>query len=289
MNQSSHRRNFFRSAGVSLASLAALRFTTGDARADDQPACEKSASDKSVPFSLGLASYTTRKFSLEESLAMANRLGLANICLKSFHLPLTATAEECAAARAKCKAAGVELYGGGVITMADEQAARRAFEYARAAGMRTIVGVPMPPVLPLVNELVKKYDIQVAIHNHGPGDKTYPAPENAIDKIKGLDPRIGLCIDIGHTVRIGACPIKDARRFADRLLDIHIKDVSEASAKGTTVEIGRGVIDIPAFLKTLIDIGYKGMASFEFEKDGDDPLPGLAESVGYVRGVLATL
>jgi inosose dehydratase len=289
MRQNPHRRDFLKAAGLSAASLATLQFTGGAARADDQPAGEKSADGKKLPFSLGLASYTTRKFTLDESLAMANRVGLAKICLKSFHLPLTATAEECAAARAQCEAAGVELYGGGVIKMADEAGTRQAFEYAKAAGMRTIVGVPMPPVLPLVDKLVKEYDIQVAIHNHGPGDKTYPSPESAIEKIKDLDPRIGLCMDIGHTLRIGACPIADARRFADRLLDVHVKDVTEAAASGKTVEIGRGAIDIPGFLKTLIDIGYTGVASFEYEKDPDDPLPGLAESVGYVHGVLATL
>jgi len=289
MHQAPHRRSFLKTAGLSAAAISAFRFLGGSGRADEQSACGKAGSGKTVPFPLGLASYTTRKFSLEETLAMADRVGLKKICLKSFHLPLTATAEQCAAARAKCEAAGIELYGGGVIKMADEAGARQAFEYAGAAGMRTIVGVPMPGVLPLVDKLVKQYDIKVAIHNHGPGDKTYPTPESAIEKVKDLDPRIGLCMDIGHTRRIGACPIKDARRFADRLHDVHLKDVTEAAPSGKTCEIGRGVIDIPGFLKTLIDIGYQGVASFEYEKDADDPLAGLAESVGYVRGVLATL
>jgi sugar phosphate isomerase/epimerase len=70
---------------------------------------------------------------------------------------------------------------------------------------------------------------------------------------------------------------------------VHIKDVTAAAKEGGTIEIGRGVIDIPKFLKTLIKLNYKGSVSFEFEKDGKDPLPGVAESVGYVRGVLATI
>ena len=37
----------------------------------------------------------------------------------------------------------------------------------------------------------------------------------------------------------------------------------------------------------LKKINYKYTASFEFEKDKNDLLPGLAESVGYVRGILA--
>jgi inosose dehydratase len=129
----------------------------------------------------------------------------------------------------------------------------------------------------------------VAIHNHGPGDKVYPTPDVIYAKIKDLDPRIGLCIDIGHTLRNGMDPSKAAEQFADRLFDIHIKDINEATARGHGVEVGRGVIDIPGFLRTLDKIRYSGKVSFEYEKDSADPLAGLAESVGYVRGVLAVI
>ena len=39
----------------------------------------------------------------------------------------------------------------------------------------------------------------------------------------------------------------------------------------------------------LLKKKYDKVVSFEFEKDGKDPLPGLAESVGYVRGVIRVL
>lgn len=284
MHHNSTRRRFLKLAGASAASLAALHSNDRLAQAQQEPAGNKKAA-----LTLGLASYSTRKFTLDETLDIARRVRLKHICLKSFHLPLSATAEECAAARAKVEAAGLDLYGGGVIRMGNEEEARRAFDYAKAAGMRIIIGVPGPPVLPLVNELVQKHDIRVAIHNHGPGDKLYPTPASAIERIKDLDPRIGLCIDVGHTVRAGACPIKDAKRFADRLHDIHMKDVSEAAPGGKEVEVGRGVVDVPGFLKTLVEIGYSGVVAFEYEKDPENLLPGLAESVGYVRGVLAAL
>lgn len=140
-----------------------------------------------------------------------------------------------------------------------------------------------------MNKKVQQYDIKVAIHNHGPGDKVYPTPASAYERIKGLDRRIGLCNDTGHTQRAGVDPSESAERFADRLLDVHIKDVSAAKPQGRTVEIGRGVIDIPKFVRTLLKLKYTGVVSFEHEKDENNPLPGLAESVGYVRGVLATI
>ncbi|MBU4495324.1 MAG: TIM barrel protein [Acidobacteria bacterium] len=259
----------------------------------------KSAADKQgvapagkpggVPFRLGLASYTFREYSLEETLAMTVRLGLKRITFKDFHLPLQSSDEDIKLTVTKVRAAGLELYAGGVIYMKLPEEVQNAFRYARAAGMDIIIGVPEHDLLPLVEQKVKATGIKVAIHNHGPTDPVYPTPESAYERIKHLDGRIGLCLDIGHTQRADTDPSLSAERFADRLLDVHIKDVTSADREGGTVEIGRGVIDIPKFLRTLIRIGYDGTASFEFEKDGKDPLPGVAESVGFIRGCLSAI
>jgi len=275
------RRQFLQSMG-----LAAAVATTGSCQA--QTRTGQIASKKAVrKFKLGLASYSLRKFKLEEALAMTKRVGLEYIALKSFHLPLESTPEEIRKATETIKKTGIELYGGGVIYMKDEKAVHQAFEYARAAGMKMIIGVPVPDILGIVERKVKEYDIMVAIHNHGPTDKIYPTPGSAYKKIKHLDRRIGLCNDIGHTQRAGVDPSESALKYADRLIDVHIKDVSKAAKEGRTVEIGRGVIDIPKFIRTLTKINYTGVVSFEYEKDATDPLAGLAESVGYVKGVIA--
>ncbi len=283
------RRHFLQWAGAGAGAATALvarRGFTGE------PAPSETQSANTPPkrtFELGLASYTFRKFPLDQALAMANRVGLKHFCMHPILLPLDSTPRQIAEAAAKVKAAGLDLYAGGVIAMNKPADVDRAFDYAKTAGMRTIIGVPLPELLPLVNEKVRTYDIRVAIHNHGPGDKVYPTPEVAYEKIKTLDHRLGLCIDIGHTLRNGVDPSRAAAQFADRLLDVHIKDITAATAGGSTVEAGRGVIDIPEFLRTLDKIGYAGIVSFEFEKDANDPLPGLAESVGYVRGALAAI
>jgi inosose dehydratase len=281
------RRHFLQLAGVgAAASLAARRGLAAEpAAAEQQPA--KPASKRS--FDLGLASYSLHKIPLDKALAMTNRVGLKHICLNPIHLPVESSPEQIAQAVAKVKAAGLDLYASGVVAMPTPAAVQQAFDFAKAAGLRVLVSMPLPDVLPVVNEKVQQYDIRVAIHNHGPGDNVYPTPDVAYEKIKRLDPRVGLCIDIGHTARNGVDPSRAAEQFADRLVDIHMKDINEASAGGHGVEIGRGVLDIPKFLRTLERIGYSGMVSFEYEKDPDDPLPGLAESVGYVRGVLAVI
>jgi inosose dehydratase len=282
---STSRRNFFKLAGA--ASLAAVGGSlSAGAFAADSPAPKKPGRAK---FHLGMASYTLRNFKLDQALAMTRRLGLEYICLKSFHLPLEAKPDEIAAAAAKVKQAGLIAYGCGVVGIKNAKEVEQAFEYAKAAGMRTIVAAPAPETLPILDEAVKKYDIQLAIHNHGPGDRVWPLPQSAHEKIKNLDKRIGLCVDIGHTIRYGEDPIKTVEAVADRILDLHVKDVTAASAKGVACPAGRGVIDLVAFFKKLVEIGYAGVAALEYEADGNDPLPGSAESIGYFRGILAAI
>lgn len=152
-----------------------------------------------------------------------------------------------------------------------------------------IIGVPNHELLPLVEQLVKETNIQVAIHNHGPGDKVYPTPDTVYEHIKNLDRRIGLCIDIGHEVRLGRDPIKALVTYKDRLYDMHVKDIDKAIESGGSTEMGRGVIDLKAVLKTLQKINYQGVMSVEYEKDGKNAIVGLSESIGYLRGLIKGL
>lgn len=275
------RRNFLRLSGAGLVATQAPSLLTAR-----QPTPEKGSG---IPLKLGMASYTFREFSLEETIAMTTRLGIKNLCLKSMHMPLDSSPEEIKTMAAKVHEAGINLYGGGVIYMRSAEDVDNAFEYAKHAGMEVIVGVPEHELLEHCNQKVKETGIKLAIHNHGPGDEKYPTPESAYNLIKDMDPGMGLCVDIGHTVRIGEDLIEETRKYMERVHDIHIKDVDKADPSGNTCEIGRGIIDIPGFLKMLLEENYSKVVSFEFEKDGKDPLAGLAESVGYVRGVLKML
>jgi inosose dehydratase len=240
-------------------------------------------------FNLGLASYTFRKFTTEQTIAMTKRLGLKYISFKDFHMPLNSTPQQIQSTVAKVEGAGITLYACGVIYMKTEVEVQQAFDYAKAAGVKMIVGVPNYELLGLVEKTVKEYDIKVAIHNHGADYKLYPSPASVYEKVAGLDKRIGLCIDAGHTQRSGIDPSEAVEKFADRLLDIHIKDETSATTEGITVEMGRGVVDLVKLMRTLEKIGYSGIAAFEYEKDENDPLAGVAESVGYTRGILACI
>jgi inosose dehydratase len=279
----SSRRQFLRTLGAGLAAAGGLRV------AATAPASEEAPAWKKAGLKLGLASYSTRKLEFDKTLAIARQVGLEYLCLKSMHLPLDAKPEQIAAAVAKIKDWGLTLYGCGVVDMNKEAQVQQAFDYAKAASMSVIVAMPSPAMLPLIDKMVQKYDIRVAIHNHGPTDKIWPTPDVIIPKIEKLDRRVGLCIDIGHTVRAGADLLSMTEKYADRLFDLHMKDVDGATAKSHTVVVGKGVIDIPGFLRVLKKINYKGVISFEYEDQPDNPLPGLSDSVEYVKKALAKL
>ena len=279
------RRNFIKLAGAAVPGALLLNLPN----CTSKPLSSDSNKLTGSVIKLGIASYTFREFSLEDTLRMTARLSMKYISLKSMHLPLESTEQEIKNAKRKVEEAGIDLYGAGVIYMNNADEVENAFRYASAAGMKTIIGVPLYDLLDLVERKVKETNIQVAIHNHGPGDDVYPSPESVINKIRGRDKRIGLCMDIGHTQRLGLDPADEAEKYFDRLLDVHLKDVDKSTADGETLEIGRGIIDVPKFLNVLLKKKYTGIASFEFEKDANDPLAGLAESVGYVNGVLTML
>ncbi|HRR32525.1 MAG TPA: sugar phosphate isomerase/epimerase [Kiritimatiellia bacterium] len=289
------RRSFFKQAGLGLAAAAGTPVLLTE-RAHAQAAAP--ATDKpGDTFRLGIAGYTFHKFKLDQTLEMMKRVDVHYLCIKDFHLPLKSTDEEIAAFHETCKSAGVTGYGVGPIYMGSEQEVNNAFDYAKRVGVKTLVGVPFkmiekkrvasPELLALIHQKVKEYDIKYAIHNHGPDmPELFPTAESAMEIIRDMDVRVGLCLDIGHQLRDGKDPVHALLNYADRVHDIHIKNVTEPTKKGRGIEMPRGQIDVPAFVRALRKVKYSGVCSLEYEKDMADPLLGIAESIGYFRGVM---
>jgi sugar phosphate isomerase/epimerase len=275
------RRNFVKTAGASVIAAglpASIISSTLPAPA--------SASES---FRLAVAGYTFAKFNLEKSLEMMKTVGMTLLGVKDFHLPLNSSKEEIDQTLARMKSFGVEPYGVGPIYMKSEAAVDQAFLYAKLVGVNLIIGVPDIQFLPYVDKKVKEYDFRLAIHNHGPDLPLYSSAEDIWKEIKDLDTRIGFCLDIAHTARLGLDPVQTYVKFKDRIYDFHIWDVDKPEKAGWCVEAGRGIIDFPKFFRTLIKHRYNGTCSLEYGKNMNDPLSGIAESIGYFKGVLAAL
>ena len=279
------RRELFRGAALTGAALPLAGWTAS--AQDEKPAGVGRSADPWRGLKVGVASYTLRKLPLPAAITAIQRVGLRYVSIKDFHLALNSTTDERKAVAARFKEAGITPLSCGNVTMQNDAAdVRRAFEYARDVGLPTIVCSPHPESMPILDAAVKEFDIRLAIHNHGPEDKRFPSPYDVWKAVERYDRRIGLCIDVGHTARAKVDPAEAIRRCRERLYDLHLKDINSTAPDGGTVEAGRGVLDLRSILSALLEVRYGHLVSFEYEKDEDDPVPGLAESVGYVKGLL---
>lgn len=239
----------------------------------------------SEDFQIGIAGYTYRKFTIDQTLQYLKSMGVKYLSVKDFWLPLDSTKEQMAAFKAKCAEYGVEGYILGPIYMKNEAEVDRAFAYAERYGSDVFIGVPNYELIDYVIKKVADTGIKVAIHTHGPDGAPFPNIQKVVELVKDPKLGVGCCMDLGHSVRMGENIVNDIKKYKDWIYDIHIKDESEASKKGQTWEMGRGVMDFKPIVEVLRKIKYSGKVSLEFEKNGDNPHPGVAESIGYLRGV----
>lgn len=240
---------------------------------------------------LGVASYSLRNFSREYLIQAVKQLGTPFVNLKSFHQPYEWDAEQLAAGRRELEEAGLVIVGGGTIGLQqdDDDDIRHYFEYARHSGMPLMVIAPTRATLPRIERFVREYDIKVAVHNHGPEDEHFPGPQDILPVVRDMDPRVGVCVDAGHTARTGIDVAEAAEMCGDRLLDMHMKDLRVLTDRDSQCIVGEGAIPVARLFATLIRMGYGGYVNLEYEIDPLDPLPGMRQSFGFMRGVLAGL
>jgi sugar phosphate isomerase/epimerase len=282
MKNSFSRRNFLRTGPLVAAAFAA----SGNAFS----VAKEPPREQASLVHLGLASYTFRNFSRTQMIAFMKQLNLLTLNAKDVkdHLPIDPAQE--AAALAEYGAAGIQLHAAGAIYFPkDEDADIRAkFEYCKRAGIGVIVaGDPSPETLPRIERFVKEYDIRIAIHNHGPEDKLWPSPLDVLKAVKGMDPRIGCCIDVGHTARAGTDVVQAIHAAGPRLFNVHMKDLANFQDKEIQVAVGNGLMPVKKMFEALIAIRYQGFVDLEYEIYPDDPMPGVITSFAYMRGVLA--
>jgi sugar phosphate isomerase/epimerase len=242
-------------------------------------------------FKLGIASYSLREFQRNAAIRMIRELNAPYVSVKEFHLPYLLPPGELAKAAAQFQKAGLTVTSSGNNAMQkdDDADIRSYFEYAKHAGIPMLVIAPTHTTLPKIERFVKEYNIAVAVHNHGPEDRHFPTPQSVLEAVKGMDRRVGLCMDLGHSARAGADLIGSIEQAGPRLLDMHIKDLKDFSAKAAQCGVGEGAIPVREIFKALKKVGYTGCVNLEYEIHADNPLPGMKQSLAYMRGVLAGL
>ena len=283
MKNTISRRDFVRTGAIAAAALGG----TNDMFAMAGPGA---AAEGGAPFRLGVASYTLRNFNRAQVIGFLKQVRVSDLNTKDVKDHLPTEPEQEAAAVAEYAAAGVKLHAAGTIYFPKDEDAdiRSKFEYCKRAGIGVIVaGDPEPGTLPRIEKFVKEYDIRFALHNHGPEDKIWHSPLDVLKAMKGMDPRMGCCIDVGHTARAGTDVVQAIHEAGPRLWNMHIKDLTNFTDKESQVAVGEGIMPVRKIFEALVAVKYKGFVDLEYEIHADDPMPGVIESFGYMRGVLA--
>lgn len=237
---------------------------------------------------LAVATYSLRKFSRSQAIAIVNDLGIKYVNVKSFHMPYYLSKEDLAAARKEFEDAGLTIVSGGNIGLGedDEDYVRFHLEYARNAGFPTVVCAPTHNNLGYVEKYAEQFDLKIAIHNHGPEDEYYPNGASVLKRVKNMGPRMGLCLDLGHASRTGVDVVEEIEMAGDRLHDIHMKDLTNFADRSSQVEVGKGKLPVARVFAALKKMNYQGVVGLEYEINPNAPQAGMAESFAYMRGVL---
>jgi len=246
------------------------------------------AAREPLPLTLGIQLFSLRNFPVDQALDHAKNLGLTRVEFYPGMFPITADAAAIAAMKEKVADRGLTISAHGVNGFSKDAAAnRRVFEFAKAAGIKTLGADPDPDSFASLDELVKEFDIRIAIHNHGPRHRY----NKALDVLRAIEPhdeRIGACADLGHYIRSGERPTEVIRLLEGRLYGIHLKDFAEMQDNTKGVILGQGHMDVPAVMKALVAVGFPadGALSIEYEENPKDPIAELEQCVAVARAAL---
>ena len=257
---------------------------------------------------VGFAGYTFNKFKPAEVIERVRRSGALGLCVKDSFVGPKATVAEIAERKRMLADAGITAYAAGPIYIGNADELKRRFDYAAALDVPTLVGVPFRPgadgsvawghqrssreLCELASRLADEYRIDFAIHNHGKDPKygvptLYPTPEATFAMIADLSPRMGLCMDIAYTYSDGFDPAEEIRKYAARLYDVHLRNLSDPKNGSSGIAGSLGVIDYLPIMCALKAVGYARWCGIElanaFGPDGDPDW--LADSVGYFKAL----
>jgi sugar phosphate isomerase/epimerase len=247
-------------------------------------------------FKMALQTWTYRKFSLMEALDKAKDLGVSHVqafpgqkLMKegsaTFNVDLSAENRDLV--KKRLKELGLTLDKMGVADVVDESSCIKLMQFAKDMGITTVVIEPSYDLLPLIDKLANKFEINVAIHNHPPPTPYWHAGITYFH-IHNLSPRIGICGDTGHWTRSGVTPAQALRLFKGRIFDIHLKDLNEFGIReATDVPLGSGASGIRDILAELSLQNYHGTITIEHEKEEDsmDPAPPIKEGLNYIKKI----
>lgn len=273
------RRRFLAATSAALATAPLL---TSAARGATFQAAKKR-------INLGIQLYSLREYSVEAALKHAKDIGFTHVEFYSNMLPLNSTPEKIENIKKQVADLGLTISAHGVNRFSkDADANRKWFEFAKAVGIPCISADPDPDSFASLNELVKEFDIRIAIHNHGPTHR-YNKAIDVLHAVEKFDSRIGACADLGHYIRSGEKPTEVIRLLKGRLYGIHLKDFAEMKDKTKGVILGKGHLDCNAVVDALLAVDFpaNGAFSLEYEENPKDPIAEIKECFAVANAAVS--
>jgi len=287
------RREFLKTGGALIAGAAMANLAVP--RAQAAPAKNSSPAAARLGWQMGVQLYTFRRFSFYEALDQIAELGVLNV-EPCFFLPLDKarpalkvnedlSPEVRKELKARLADRGVAMATFYSNLGADQNHARKVFEFCKEMGAGTIVSEPPAEAFDMIEKLCDEYRINLAVHNHPESPQSkYWSPDNVLAVCKGRGPRIGACCDTGHWVRSGLDAVECLKKMEGRILGFHLKDVIEKGNRGARdVPLGEGKADYAAVLKELKRQGYRGVTTIEYEHDSPELCADVAKCVAFVE------
>ena len=236
-------------------------------------------------FRFGFQSYSLRHFVDTNSFSIeTDKLGLSFVEVYKGHLPVDSSDEKITTfkqvldkIKVKINAFGVEAFS------ANHTTNEKIFQFGQKLGIENLSADPTKDSFDSLQKLVRQYNIRIAIHNHGPEDNRWQRPEWILESVKNLDPRIGACVDTGHYLRANVDPVEAIRILGSRVLGVHLKDFDASSKEQIP---GQGQLNLTNVFQALLDVGFDGVLSLEYEAHKKNPVPYMWKGI---RGISEAL
>lgn len=257
------------------------------------------AADEFSGFTVGIQSYTFRKFGFEQALKKTQEIGLKYVELYRGHLKTDSTPEAIKAAVKLCGEYGITPIAFGVENFSkNHDKNKKLFEFGSALGVKHLSADPDPDSFDSLDKLCEEFKISIAIHPHGPsgGGKLHRWADAAtiLKAVKDHHPLIGTCLDTGHLIRSAQLGVEldsaqQIREMGARNFGLHLKD--HDNKRKTDVPYGdpTGKLDVPAVLKALKDVKFAGYISIEYEANENNPSPDVKKCVDYLKDAIKKL
>ncbi len=279
-----HRRSFLQSTLTAAAAMGATWFEVPRLMAEvgGLSKAAQASLKKYGGFPMGIQSYSLRAFGIdgkEGALQKIEDLGLHWVEFFGRHYPITPDKKKIGEMNAKLAKHDLIPSAHGVNAFGNNHAANeKIFQFAKLAGIKNISANPKPNSFQSLDKLVKKYDVRIAIHNHGPG-ALYDKIDDALKAVQGHDKRIGFCADLGHYIRSAEDPVEVIHKLGDRLYGVHLKDFAEQKKSTHGVILGKGHLDVPAVFKALKKVQFPadGALSLEYEENAANPIADIQQ------------